>query len=880
MTGNWIRAAFGELSRFWFKSVRRQLILGIALVHAVLMTGFVFDLVGRQRDFLHKESLSQATSLADLLAANSGSWVLANDLVGLEEIMGSLKNVPGLEYAMVLTDRGQVLGHSSSHRVGSFLADQVSHSLLDGQVTVRRLVDNPYLIDVAVPILSGPKMIGWARIGLNQTGQRHNLNVVTRNGLLYTALAIAIGTVMAMCIARRLTAGLNDLVELSAKVQAGDRTLRAKEERADEIGVLARGFNRMLHSVESSERSLTESLNWKRTILDNSAVGILVVSGPRIIDEANVRFLAMFGYEPDELFGKSTEILHLSTEEYRRSSRIYDELATKQGIMDLVCNLRKKDGSAIWCKLSGQAIDPQDLARGVIWIVVDITELKLAEEELRKYRDHLEELITQRTQDLEREIAERKLVQEALCQAKETAEAANLAKSVFLANMSHELRTPLNAVLGFAQILRNESALNENQREHLDIILRSGAHLLGLINDVLDISKIEAGQSKPVNTPLDLWTLLERIAEMVRVRISEKGLRFVLERAPGLARYIDADERKLKQVLVNLVGNAVKFTTDGYVALRARADESRGVLVFEVEDSGPGIPAADIPMIFERFGQGGNGREGAGLGLYISKKLAEIMGGTITVATELGKGSLFVFDIPYAPADFVEPESSRVAPSVARLAPGQPAIRVLVAEDKEENRLLLVNLLRSAGFEVTATKNGEEAVNAFEQNPPDLVLMDLRMPVMDGYEAIRRIKATERGGNIPVIAVTASVFEEDRQKVLDSGADEFIRKPFRPDILFTVIRKLLHVDYLYQEEPRGKTVAIGKENLMASAALLPEELAGKLKKALAALDLRVFKTLLEDVSTHDRGLADGLGRLAQGYEIRALLEIMGMEPHA
>jgi PAS domain S-box-containing protein len=512
--------------------------------------------------------------------------------------------------------------------------------------------------------------------------------------------------------------------------------------------------------------------------------------------------------------------------------------------------------------------------------VRDITERRQVEEELRKHRDHLEDLVVQRTEDLKREVAERELAQEALRQAKERAEAANLAKSVFLASMSHELRTPLNSVIGFSQLLHRDSALNENQRESLNIILRSGQHLLGLINDILEISKIEADQSKPANAPFDLWNLLDTVAEMMHVRVRDKQLRFALERAPDLPRYASADERKLKEVLINLVGNAVKFTEEGFVVLRARADENRGRLLFEVEDSGPGISAKDVPRLFKRFVQAENSKEGIGLGLYISKKLVGIMGGQITVATEVGKGSLFAFNIPYLPADFVKPESLIASDRLIKLAPGQPPVHVLIADDKEDHRLLMSTILREAGFDVAEARNGEEAVKLFEENPPDLVLMDLRMPVMDGREAIRRIKASEKGKGIPIIAVTASAFEEDRQKVLSSGADDFIRKPFRADILFNMIRQWLHVEYLDIEEPGGGVECLSKEDTKALIAGLPEPLAGELKKALTTLDLRTFKALLQGVAVHDSRLAGGLKRLADGYETNALLEIMDIRLQA
>ncbi len=384
MSGSGLSSFAAWFSAAWGRSVRRQLILGVALVHAVLMTVFVLDLVERQRTFLHRESLSQAESLAKTLAANSVSWVLANDLVGLGEVLGSLHDAPNLSYAMVLDLRGRVLTHTEPGKVGAYLGDETSLALLGAEPALHFLVDTRRQIDVAVPVVSGGRPIGWARVGLDLSAYRANLDLVTRNGVLYTLVAILVGTVMAIFISRRLTSGLRKLVGVTEQVRQGRHSVRADMDRADEIGALGLGFNNMLESIEASENSLLKSMQWKRTVFDNSAVGILVVTGDRIITEVNPKFCGMFGYAPEELVGRSTEPLHVSRETFAAFGEKVLSLAASQDVVHVEYQVRRKDGSVFWCELSASAVTPSDLAQGVIWIVIDITERKQAQESLQK----------------------------------------------------------------------------------------------------------------------------------------------------------------------------------------------------------------------------------------------------------------------------------------------------------------------------------------------------------------------------------------------------------------------------------------------------------------------------------------------------------------
>ncbi|MDD5755407.1 MAG: ATP-binding protein, partial [Methylococcales bacterium] len=388
-----------------------------------------------------------------------------------------------------------------------------------------------------------------------------------------------------------------------------------------------------------------------------------------------------------------------------------------------------------------------------------------AEAALESYRLHLEQLVIARTLELEA--------------AKAKAEAANRAKSIFLSNMSHELRTPLNAILGFSELMSLDNEVSIKQKENLAIINRSGAHLLNMINDVLDISKIEAGRLELDIQAFDLIGLLNDIGVMINIRAVKKQLRFALDIAPDTAQFIRTDSGKLRQVLINLLGNAIKFTEKGSVILRARIKAL--VLTLEVIDSGMGIPANKLHELFKPFVQlvqNNADVQGTGLGLVISKSLVELMGGTISVNSEFGIGSTFKIDLPVKLAtatDVIAGENIKV---VKHLAPNQPVWRLLVVDDNADNRLLLATMLADMGFQIREAENGQEVIKVFEDWKPHLIWMDMRMPVMNGYEATMKIRQLAGGDKVKIIALTASAFKEQHSNIIKAGCDAVLHKPF------------------------------------------------------------------------------------------------------
>ncbi|MEW6266318.1 MAG: cache domain-containing protein [Thermodesulfobacteriota bacterium] len=513
-----------------------------------------------------------------------------------------------------------------------------------------------------------------------------------------------------------------------------------------------------------------------------------------------------------------------------------------------------------------------------------------AQERLRKHRDHLEEEVAERTHALKEKNRQLEQAKDAAEAARQSAEKANRAKSVFLANMSHELRTPLNAVLGFSQLMKNDPDVSAVQRENLGIITRSGEHLLNLINNVLDISKIESGRVELEESPLDLDQVIQEIVSLMYVRAREKGLDFTLERPRNLPRHVAVDGGKLRQVLINLIGNAIKYTKQGGVTLkieyrrlnienrRKEAVPRQSSIVnlqFSIMDTGPGIPEEDRQRIFSPFVQLGERpptEAGTGLGLVISKQYVELMGGAIGVDSVSGKGSVFHFDIPVgvlpSEAKPVELRRGRVIGQ----AESQPRYRLLIAEDQPENRLLLRKLLEPLGFDLREATNGQETVAVVEEWHPHLIWMDIRMPVMNGLEATRHIKATEAGAQTRIVAVTAHALEEEWREILAAGCDDFIRKPYHDVEILDVLTKHLGVRFVYEEET---TPADGAVQLNAAAlAELPDDLLNALEQALVRIDIDAVDRAIEEIRAHSPFLAEALAAVAKDLQFGRMLRLV------
>jgi PAS domain S-box-containing protein len=848
----------------WNQSIRRQLALSFSTASLLVILGSGFLLFQYERNEQYALATRRAVELAHTLSFSSTSWVLANDLAGLQEVVKGVSDSTDLKWAVILSPENEVLASTRDQDVGKYFSDAVSQRLLAaGIIGQQILLDEDNLIDVAVPVMAEKRLIGWVRMELTRNETRAYLHELALAGLGIALLLVLTLIGIAIWLSRSLTSGLNRLAVAASDAAAGRVFSRVDQARPDEIGVLARHLYRILDTIDEKQQALIESEQQFKLLTDHSPLAIYVSSGiEQRAEYINPTFTRTFGYTLEEVPSVAQWWTKAYPDEACRKQvrdewtrKVEQAIATFPQIAPVETIVTCKDGSVKNVQWGYVSMGMQRWAFGL-----DLTERKRLETELIRYKDHLEEEVQERTADL--------------LMARDEAESANRAKSVFLASMSHELRTPLNAILGFSSLMRRDEQLRPEQGTNLDIINRSGEHLLTLINDILEMSKIEAGKTQLNITPFDLGNMVRDVTDMMELRAREKGLQLLLDQSSEFPRYIMGDEVRLRQILINLLGNAVKFTSQGGVTLRLRTKQNATAhLIIEIEDTGPGISAEDKLHLFQpfmQFGKQAGDNKGTGLGLSITRQFVQMMGGSISVESTPEKGSLFLVDLPLSEVKEANlpPPQDTARGEVIGLELGQPAFRILIVEDQLENQLLLTQLMQRIGLEVKLAEDGRQAVQLFKSWQPDLIFMDRRMPVMDGIDATRAIRQLPGGKEVKIVAVTASAFMEQRDEMLVSGMDGFVRKPYRFNEIYDSLARHLGVHYRYASVQEETVVALTAEML----AVLPQALRNELKTALESLESELINEVLNKIASCDVVLHDALAPLVESYDYPAILK--------
>ena len=606
--------------------------------------------------------------------------------------------------------------------------------------------------------------------------------------------------------------------------------------------------------------------------MKNSTIMLLIDPNDGKIIDANDTAQSFYGYSREQLL--NLHIFDINTLPIPE---------TKMHIADVVDGKGKQ--FVFQHRLSNNSLRDVEVSVSKIYfgknpilhaIIYDVTERKQSEEKLANYTSQIE----LKNKELDLALANERMSTAKANDMAEKAETANKAKSIFLANMSHEIRTPLNAIIGFSQLMDRGSLSPDVQKEYISSIINAGEHLLMLINDILELSKVEAGRVSINPTNINLHTLLEDLQVIFKEQTQSKHLQFILDISNHLPKYIVIDENKLRQIFINLISNAIKFTDEGGIAVRARVDkinEEKSYLVVDVQDSGQGISEEELNSLFQHFVQTSSGIKkgsGTGLGLALSRELAILMGGNISVTSQVGKGSIFTFKVEIKEGG-IEKVKELNTKHIISLKEGQKTYRVLVVDDKFENLKVVVKFLTMVGFETKEAVNGVDAIEKFEEWNPDLILMDMRMPVMDGYEATRLIKLTDKGKQTPIIAVTASSFEEEQKQIDLLNLQGHIRKPFRKNELYSCIGKVLDIKYIYEEASSTPKTNILDANMISNGVInLPDKLIAQMSNALGVADLDLLIKLIKSIETINPQLTKYLLTLANNYEYGKLQQIL------
>jgi PAS domain S-box-containing protein len=632
-----------------------------------------------------------------------------------------------------------------------------------------------------------------------------------------------------------------------------------EEQVAKRTADLARLNLQLLQDIAKRKLAEEELRKFSRAV-EQSANTIIITDLNGHIQFVNPAFSRQTGYASDEVIGKNIRLLKSNKYPSAFYKKLWDTITKGQ----------------VW---QGELLN-QHKSGELFWNSITISPIKNKSGQTTHYLS------------INRDITERKRTEAELLKSKELADSANQAKTAFLTNMSHELRTPLTAILGYAQLLKQDKRLTDEQREGIQIIYRSGEHLLTLISDILDLSKIEAGQLELMKSEFRFPRVFENIMDLFHIRAEQKGIELVYEPLSELPRAVHGDRKRLRQILLNLVGNAVKFTKTGQVTLKVQytpslENKNPGKIRVDVEDSGTGIAAENLDKIFLPFQQVGDrlySHEGTGLGLSITKTLVEMMDGQLQVESTLGMGSHFWFEMPiqvhglplYEPP---QPKTTIIGfkwkPTKGSKKAEYDEFKILIVDDQWENRVLLRNILLPLGFDVSEAEDGQVALTQVEVSQPDAIIMDLKMPVMDGLECTQRLRQDARFRHTVIIALTANLFDHNQQKSLEVGCNAFLTKPIKFDILLQTLANLCPIEWIY-EASQNENLPVAKSPSVDIISPSKEQLNYLLKATYCGdVDAIIHKAqaLLEN-EPKLQPFVEEICQLADDFQIKKIRQIL------
>lgn len=626
------------------------------------------------------------------------------------------------------------------------------------------------------------QLLGYVRVVQSKAPMQRTLNEVFLASLGVSVMISLAFLLLIRFLTNRLTLPVNRLSQAMALAEQGAQMSEVNVGGPKDIADMGRAFNRMMGVLNDRAQALRQSEQRLQAILDNSTAVIYMkdVQGRYLL--INRQFARVFDVAELDILGKSVHALQEAN--VAQTVAENDQLVIAEGQarqFDEYARIKGKEYYFLATKFP--LYDNQGQVIALCGISTDITERKLAEREVRQLNLELEQRVQLRTKQFEN--------------AKMAAESANNAKSIFLANMSHEIRTPLNAVLGYAQLLTRDPRLPAPLHEIATPIEKSGLHLLSLINDILDLSKIEAGKMSIENADFDLSQVLQDVCSMFALRCEQKGILWRVQSKIALPAIVHGDVGKLRQILLNLLSNAVKFTDCGEVEFTVRQELGSQRFTFAVRDTGLGIPEEQQQLVFAPFHQTAQGSKkgGTGLGLAISSRQVELMGGRMQLESTAQVGTRFYFTLELPLGTLKQEASNEKLPPVLALAEGQ-SLHVLVVDDVEENRDVLARMLLDIGAQVRLANNGQEALEMVQMQSFDVVLLDIRMPVMDGVTALQ-IMRQRLAEKCPVcIAITASALLHEKEAYLVEGFDDYIGKPFLFETIYTCLQRHLGIRFI------------------------------------------------------------------------------------